>query len=147
MARAYLPTSAKIHRKDSIEIGKGHILSTRKNIHSTKVKEPDPDTCKKSNEFYVKTIYLKGKICTDQTCRFPVQSSRGNNHVMVIYDHDSNVILTKSLKIKAAAEDLKAIQEGHQCLNSREKYPKMHVMDNECSSLVQDYVKNEKKMD
>ena len=44
-----------------------------KNIRSTKVKESDTDTCKKSNEFYVKTIDLKGKIYTDQTGQFPVQ--------------------------------------------------------------------------
>ena len=147
MARAYLPTSAKIHRKDSIEIGKGHILSTRKNIHSTKVKEPDPDTCKKSNEFYVKIIVLQGKIHTDQTGSFPVQSRRGNKYIIVICDHDSNAMLTRALASKSAAEHLAATQEVHQCLNRRVKHPKMHIMDNECSTLVKECIKYENKIE
>ena len=66
---------------------------------------------------------------------------------MVVCDHDSNAILTKVLKSRAVAEHLTAIKEVHQCLNSRGTYPKMHVMDNECSKLVKDYIKQEQKIE
>ena len=69
----------KIAKERSIETEKEHIRSTRKNIQTTKVKESYPDSCKKSNELYVKTIDSKGKIYTDQTGRFLVQPSKGKN--------------------------------------------------------------------
>ena len=38
-----------------------------------------------------------GKVSTDQTGRFPVNSSRGSKYLMVLYDHDSNAILVEPL--------------------------------------------------
>ena len=35
---------------------------------------------------------------SDQTRRFPIVSSRGDRLVMVLYDYDSNIILTNPLK-------------------------------------------------
>jgi hypothetical protein len=39
------------------------------------------------------------KLYSDQTGKFPVQSSRGYNYVMVLYGYDSNAILSKPLKM------------------------------------------------
>ena len=98
----------------NIETDQGHLRTTRKNTRSTKPKleqeGADPYIGKKSNEFYAKIIDLTRKIYSDQTGRFPVQSSRGNKYIMVVYDHDSNVILTKALKSRSAAEHLAAIK-------------------------------------
>ena len=44
------------------------------------------------------------KSYSDQTGKFPVQSSRGYNYVMILYDYDSNVILSKPLKTCQASE-------------------------------------------
>ena len=41
---------------------------------------------------------VSGQVFTDQTGRFPRVYSRGNMPVMVLYDYDSNVILTEPLK-------------------------------------------------
>ena len=135
----------------NIETDQGHLRATRKNIRSTKTvldkREIDPDIGKKSNEFYTKIIDLTGKIYSDQTGRFPVQSSRGNKYIMVVYDHDSNAILPKALKSRSAAEHLTAIQEVHQYLNSRGIHPKIHIMDNECSQLVKNYIRQEQKIE
>ena len=38
------------------------------------------------------------KPYSDQTGKFPLQSSRGYNYDMVLYSYDSNAILTKTLK-------------------------------------------------
>ena len=102
---------------------------------------------RKTNEVHVKTLDLQGKICTDQTGRFPVQSSRGNKHIMIAYDYDSNAIIVKALKSKSSADHLAAMQEVHKCLNQRGMHPKMHIMDNECSKPVKDYIKYEKKIE
>ena len=135
----------------NIETDQGHLRATRKNIRSTKTvldkREIDPDIGKKSNEFYTKIIDLTGKIYSDQTGRFPVQSSRGNKYIMVVYDHDSNAILPKALKSRSVAEHLTAIQEVHQYLNSRGIHPKIHIIDNECSKLVKEYIKQEQKIE
>ena len=63
---------------------------------------------------------------------------------MVIYDHDSNAMLAKTLKSRAAAQHLASIQEVHQYLNRRVIHPKMRSMRNECSPLVKECIKNEK---
>jgi hypothetical protein len=44
------------------------------------------------------------KSYSNQTGKFPVQSSRGYNYVMVLYDYDSNAILSKPLKTRQASE-------------------------------------------
>ena len=46
------------------------------------------------NKFYLKTIDLTSTLYSDQTGRFPITLSRGNKYVMIVYDHDSNAILT-----------------------------------------------------
>ena len=66
---------------------------------------------------------------------------------MVMYDHDSNAILAKPLRTKSSTEHLQHVKEVHQYLNSRGIHPRIHVLDNECSNLVKDYVKSEKKID
>ena len=48
--------------------------------------------------FCIKIIGLTGKVYSDQTIKFPITSSRGNNYVMVAYDHGSNAILSEPLK-------------------------------------------------
>ena len=109
--------------------------------------EANSDIGKKSNKFYTKIINLIEKIYLDQTGHFPVQSSKGNKYIMIAYDHDSNDILLKALKSKSAAEYLKVIKEVHQYLNSREIYLKIYIMDNECSKLVKDYIRQEQKIE
>ena len=43
---------------------------------------------------------LNGMISTDQTGHFPITSGRGNTHIMVLYDHDSNFINATAIKSK-----------------------------------------------
>ena len=44
---------------------------------------------------------ITGKIYTDQTGRFPVTSSKGSKYLMVLYDYDSNAILSEPLKSRS----------------------------------------------
>jgi hypothetical protein len=73
------------------------------------------------------------KSYSDQTGKFPVQSSRGYNYVMILYDYDSNAILTKPIKTRQANELTKAWTSLHERLQSYGYAPTLHILDNECS--------------
>ena len=50
-----------------------------------------------SQQVFVETVKLTGKVSTDQIGRFPVTSSRGSKYLMVLYNHDSNAIIPKPI--------------------------------------------------
>ena len=89
--------------RENTETTKGHMCSNRANLQSTKLlsnQEYHEMTTSKvrHHELFIKTVELSGKIYSDQTGRFHLTSSKGNKYFMVLYDHDSNVILAKPLK-------------------------------------------------
>jgi hypothetical protein len=51
------------------------------------------------------------QIHTDQTGCFPVQSSRGNTYVMILYNFDSNAILAKAMTSQTAHEMVPSLRE------------------------------------
>ena len=82
----------------------GHLDQERQNLQSTKEAEinedafPLQETLKTLHCYYaIVNIPTKGKTYTDQTGRFPCQSSRGNNYVFVCYDYDANAILVRAM--------------------------------------------------
>ena len=88
----------------------GHLDQQRKNIQSTKLPKDDhdhmttPSPLEKglsTHAMYAATICYNeptGKLYTDLTGRFPVQSSRGHKYILVAYNFDSNSIHVKPLK-------------------------------------------------
>ena len=84
---------------------------------------------------------------SDQTRKFLVTSSRGNKHVMVTYDHESDTILNVPLKSKSDADHLQAITKMYSFLNSKGIFPKLHTIGNECSNKVKNYIKNSKNIE
>jgi hypothetical protein len=58
---------------------------------------PDLDHGSKAQFVYAATIDA-GQIYTDQTGRFSVVSSKGNKYIMILYDYDSNAILSQPIK-------------------------------------------------
>ena len=63
----------KKHLNRTIETDVGHLRADRKNVRSTKTAQPnstkanDNESTKRTNEFYIKTIELTGKLYTGQT--------------------------------------------------------------------------------
>ena len=55
----------------------------------------------RTNIMYVNMKYTYD-IYSDQTGKFPLQSSRGHNYVFILYDYDSNAIMTVPLKKQQA---------------------------------------------
>jgi hypothetical protein len=74
------------------------------------------------------------KLYSDQTGKFPVQSSRGHNYVMVMHECDSNAILSTPLKSRVAGELTKAWTKLYSKLQANGHAPEIHILDNECSA-------------
>jgi hypothetical protein len=52
----------------------------------------------------MKPIAVTGQIHSKQTGRFPITSSRRSKYIMVVYDYDSNAILTELLTSRTKSE-------------------------------------------
>ena len=76
----------------------GHLDQERCNLQSTKLivnddAFPPAIPTKTRNCFYQIIDMPKKTAYTDQTGRFPCQSTRGNNYIFICYDYDGNTIL------------------------------------------------------
>jgi hypothetical protein len=123
----------------SVATTKGHLDQICKNLRSTKTIKPPtvPDPaealnalakCFPSSEdgnptthcYYTAVILPQhtGQVHLDQTGKFPVASSTGNNYLLIVYDCDSNGILAKSMPKRTGLYILHAYRTIHTCLNA-----------------------------
>jgi hypothetical protein len=58
---------------------------------------------------------------------------------MVLYDYNSNAILTAPFKNRTAGELLRTYQQLHEYLKQRGFKPRTHWLDNEASTILKDY--------
>jgi hypothetical protein len=77
------------------------------------------------------------KLYSNQTGRFPTQSSRGYQYIFVLYEDKSNAILFKPLKMCQAMDITTAWTELHLKLQENGFAPTLHILDNKCSHLMQ----------
>jgi hypothetical protein len=131
----------------SLASAKGHLDQERKNLQSTRISLdivtaeddffPLPDTPNiKSFSACAQIVPFVAKHTAyhDLTGRFPHRSSRGNEYLLVVYDHDSNSILHCALKNKTGAEIKKGWQHIHEKLAKGGNQPKIYILDNEASA-------------
>ena len=71
----------------------------------------------------------KHKAFFDLTGEFPYPSSRGNKYLLVLYDHDSNVIFTHPLKTCQGAEIKQDWMTLHDRLARRGVPPRIYIME------------------
>ncbi len=83
-----------------------------------------------------------GKIFTDQTGRFIIPSSTGYTQMFILYDYDSNSIHAEPIKNRSAPEILRAYKIVTTTLTNAGLKPKLQRLDNECSTLLADHMKN-----
>jgi hypothetical protein len=136
------------HLTKSLATSKGHLRMQQQNIQSTKfsasldlatsldiIPSQEPSNPRTNVVFAaILTEAELRKSYSDQTGKFPVQeSSRGYNYVMILYDYDSNIILSKPLKTRQASELTTAWTSLHDQLQSNGYAPELHILDNECS--------------
>jgi hypothetical protein len=82
----------------------------------------------------VKFENLKGIISTDLPGRFPITSARGNAHVLVLYDFDSNSILAVPIKNRRKHSLVRGYQQCLVELTRAGIKPILHRVDNEISN-------------
>jgi Reverse transcriptase (RNA-dependent DNA polymerase) len=88
-------------------------------------------------------IKKTGQVYSDQTGRFPTTSSMGNTQIFVLYDYDSNSIHAQPMQTKSAQDILFAYTTVANTLIKAGLRPKLQKMDNECSSILKDYMEEE----
>jgi hypothetical protein len=104
------------HLPKEIATVKGHLSQCRKNLRSTTTtvampvtaaSEPDditPTTTNIKTHQVFATLVDVGKVYGDLTGRLPVQSSRGHQYILTLYDYDSNTISTEPMKNRTDKE-------------------------------------------
>ena len=100
------------HLPKSMATAKGHLREEHQVLRSTKttptshlsensikpVITTNNQPSIQTHWVYMEPIELTGQIYSDQTGKFPITSSRGTKYIMIVYDFDSNAILSEPLK-------------------------------------------------
>ena len=167
----FMGLTAKALRKyppHSVAMVKGHLDQARKNQRSTKkalpstspptdtTDSPDPALIPddpfppsdpgnlRAHHCYA-TVFepATGQIHSDQTGQFVVASSAGNNYILVVYDYDSNSILVEPMRSRTGPCILEAFKIVHNRLVIAGLRPQLHRLDNECSTALKTFLKEE----
>ena len=88
----------------------------QQNVRSMRVKEtmiadennPPPSSKKKEHDVYIQIFNAEEAMHTDQTGRFPANSSSGNKYIMVLVEIDGNYIDGEPMKDQMEGSMIKA---------------------------------------
>jgi hypothetical protein len=140
------------HSPKEIATVKGHLSQRRKNLRSTtttvvmpvtELNEPGDATPTptniKTHQVFAALVDV-GKVYSNLTGRFPIQSSRGHQYILTLYDYDSNTISTEPIKNRTDNEMIRAHTALHQQLLNAGLKPELQIMDNECSNAFRQYL-------
>ena len=120
----------------------GHLNQEKTNLQFTQDDHfPSSESPnKKSNNHFISIEKFDptNKAYTDLTGRFLVQSSRGNQYILVCYSYDSNAILAEPLRNRSAPEIVKTWQIINNKLEKAGVQPELYLLDNECSNEFRD---------
>ena len=85
-----------------------------------------------------------GQIYSDQTGKFVVASSAGNNYLMVVCNYDSNAILVAPMRSRTGPSILATLfQSIHARLVAAGLRPQLQRLDNECSEALKRFLLDE----
>ena len=76
---------------------------------------------------------LPSKSYLNRTDRFPVETSRGNNYIFVLYHYDTNSIHVTAIPNRQAATITKAFLNLLTTLKTHGEAPDLHILDIKCS--------------
>jgi hypothetical protein len=123
---------------------KGHLNQTRKNQRSTKPVEPHPrqvpllEHVRTLLAAILHTQITADRFFTDQTGRFIVSSSDGNNQLFVLLDYDVNFIAAEPMKNKSSPDIISAYKRAYKKPWQAGLSPKLQRLDNECSEALKE---------
>jgi hypothetical protein len=109
---------------------KGHMNQQRQNTRSTQTRPPSTapalePTYTDKTEFVYATIVYSGQIHSDLIGRFQTTSAKGNTYVLVLYDYDTNNVLTEPTKSRGDQEMVRAYNKLIQELVDRGFKPRL----------------------
>eukprot|EP00804_Cyclotella_cryptica_P006123 CCRYP_010735-RA/>CCRYP_010735-RA protein AED:0.28 eAED:0.28 QI:0/0/0/1/1/1/2/0/432 len=132
---------------ETIKTPKGHLNQTRKNVRSTKPKQPfeEPHTI---NSRATKNAMSTPRetIFTDQTGKFPVRSQNGHHYIMIMVEIDSSTILVEPIKNRKDAKLTRAYTTLMTRLHRAGIQPRKHILDNEISQAMKDLIHDKYRM-
>ena len=125
-----------------------------KNVRSTRLPAPTPDPTPdlpvtsdphpapytRTKNIRITVIKPSDLLATDLTGRFPTNSSRGYNYIIVCYIYDTNGIIVRPMKNRSVSEHIRVYQEIFSYLEKRGLCPAVHKMDNECPQALKDII-------
>ena len=109
----------------------------------TTQQSPPEILTEQTHQLSLKVTECSRKIYTDQTGCFLITSSRGYKHIMIAYGYDSSNILAEPIKSITSLHIKNTYQKMRKLLCSRGLTPRMHVLDNECSKVLKEYMEEE----
>jgi len=140
---------------ESDETQKGHMKKQRQTVRSTKVKETlnqkeddkPQSPKKKEHDVYIRIFNAEETMHTDQTGRFPANSSSGNKYIMVLVKINGNYIDGEPMKDRTEGSLIKAyLILWAQITASKSVRPKTHVLDNEASEAFKKEIRKNCKV-
>ena len=93
----------------------------------------EPVALEKKRDVFTAIYETKAKLFTDQTGRFPQQSSRGNNYQMILHDIDSNSTWVEPMKNRTEGEMILARRRALARMKIQGIVPTHQVLENEIS--------------
>ena len=135
------------HLPKSPNTYKGHAKRHRQHVRSTQsspkmtadlTKQPSART----NLVTFGTRDVTGEIATDQTGKFPVKSSKGNQYIMVAYVRDPNVIMAQPIKNRTEKELVNGYSTLYERLKQKGLTPLLQICDNECPAAFKNFLTN-----
>jgi hypothetical protein len=97
----------------------------------------------RTHHVYTQCETITGQIGSDQTGRFVVPSTSGNNYIFLLYDYDSNSIHAEPIPTRKKESIKEAYSTVLRLLQHRGLRPKLHRLDNEASQLLTDFMTDE----
>jgi hypothetical protein len=131
---------------------KGHMKKQRQNVGSTKIQEKEntdqnQSPPRKKNDVYIKIFNAEEAIYTDQTRRFPANSSSRHKYIMVLVEIDSNFIEAEPTKSKKEDAMINAyLTLWKHLATSNTVKPKMHMLDKDASEKYKNDIKKNCKI-
>ena len=148
----------KKHLPPASATARGHMVRTRQGTNSTRnvrqeiidarteadsINPPEQVCTAIDNEMFVFAALADANadtIYTDLTGRFPVRSYSGMQYLFIAYIYTINAILIRPMPSRTDASMITAFTDVYDYLEARKCKPKLHVLDNECSKAVRNYV-------
>ena len=140
-----LSAAARYCPENSTPTIMGHMTQVQQGIRSTKpnqtmnrtlpILQPiNPSSIDPSpNDVHIYSVEIS-TLYTDDMGRFPIESTSGNNYIMLAHHVGSNSILVEAFKKKSDTHRIPAFNKIMERLQARGITVELNILDNECST-------------